>query len=162
LDARTAWQRTPSTLESGSVYAALVTGLAAQQDAETLGGVLSTGPHQPPGPPIGQSETLLEYGTSVLPVLRRDVPVPDDPVAFLFPLYEATRTPEPSVSRATCDEILSSGSLGVIRNDALRRDLVDDYERIQDILRPTDFNLDRAGYRQAIWRCPSARRPNRD
>jgi hypothetical protein len=38
----------------------------------------------------------------------------------------------------------------VIRNDALRRDLVDDYERIQDILRPTDFNLDRAGYRQAI------------
>ncbi len=93
---------------------------------------------------------VLASGRVVLPVLEGRAPFPDDTVAFLVSLYAATRSPEPVISRATYEDLLSTGSLRLIRNDSLRRRIVDYFETVERTLRPIDYNLDRAPYRAAV------------
>ncbi len=90
------------------------------------------------------------YGEAVLPVLRSDASVPLDTAAFLVAVYEITRTPEPAISRATYEDMLSTGSLRLLRTDSVRQAVVDYYESIERIIRPTDYNVDRAPYRSAV------------
>ena len=93
---------------------------------------------------------VLESGPRVLPVLERTEEFPLDTLAFLLALYDPARSVEPTIPRATYADILSTGSLRLFRDDALRREIVDYYESIASIVAPTDYEVDRAPYRRAV------------
>jgi len=93
---------------------------------------------------------ILGHGERALPVLRGEEPVPVDTISFLWSVYQASRSVEPGLSRATYDDLLNTGGLRLIRADSVRLAVVNYFHVAERLLWPSDFDRDRQPYRTAV------------
>lgn len=95
-------------------------------------------------------DDIVRNGRATLAVLRGEADFPHDTTSFVLSAYIPTRSFEPQVSRATYDDLVSTGNLDLIRPHALRDSIMGYYENVEFTLFPTDFDLDRAEYRMRV------------
>lgn len=95
---------------------------------------------------------VLDHANRTLPVLRGEEPVPDDTLSFLTSVYQASRSLEPRISRATYDDLISTGGLRLLRSESSRMAVLDYYGVVELMLWPVSYEADREPYRTAIRR----------
>jgi|GEM_PF-4066877 len=95
--------------------------------------------------------TLIDHGTAVSRVLNGTELFPKDTLGFLASALQVSRGGyNPAVSRGAYDDLISTGNLRVMQNEALRYRLSAFYGSVYNDISPIDYASDKMPYRFSI------------
>ena len=94
---------------------------------------------------------LVTHGVAVSRVLEGVDPFPTDTLGFLASALQVSRGGyDPAVYRGAYDDLISTGNLRVLRDEALRHGLSSFYGQVMSSLSPVDYAADKIPYRNTI------------
>lgn len=96
-------------------------------------------------------ERLLVHGRAVSRVLDGENAFPADTLGFLASALHVSRGGyDPAVARGAYDDLISTGNIRLLRNEALRYRLSTFYGTVDNDLSPIDYSADKMPYRNTI------------
>lgn len=96
-------------------------------------------------------ERLIVHGRAVSRVLEGVDPFPIDTLGFLASALQVSRGGyDPAVARGAYDDLISTGNLRLLRNEALRYRLSTFYGTVDNELSPIDYSADKMPYRNIV------------
>jgi hypothetical protein len=99
---------------------------------------------------VAQYANVLAHSRAILPILNGAEALPQDTLGFLASALQASRITEPIVARSAYDDLISTGNLRIIRDDALRYELSRFYANVGVQLDPVDYEGDQKPYRAVV------------